>query len=345
MTTPKNVFLIGAGFIGGEVLELLLEAKYSVTVLVRREEHARELKAWGAQCVMGSLSNGDLIKEQTIKHDVVIHTATADDMHSVQSVIAGLKERKAKSQSSIYLHTSGCSQLCDYAEGDKKSDVIYKDDDPAQIDSLSDDAPHRKVDLTIVQARKYLGDGAKIAIILPPVIYGVSTKAQRLSIQLPTLTRFAIKHGFAPHVGQGLPIWNYVHVRDLARAYVLILQWLEGDKSEDIYQNPYFFVESGEEHSWKESAEAIGQALQEAGKLSDPNPAPVPKDLYRDIFGEYTPHVVGANARNRANRLRSLGWIPKEKDTFRSLREEEIPLILQDLGPFMGYSAAVASGK
>lgn len=345
MASSKSVFLIGAGFIGGEILELLLEAKYRVTVLVRREEHALELKAWGAECVMGSLTDCDLIKDQTIKHDMVVHTATADDMPSVESIIAGLKERRTNGQSSIYLHTSGCSELCDYAEGDKETNVIYQDDEPAQIDSLADDAPHRTVDLAIVQARKELGNNAKIAIILPPVIYGVSNKARRLSIQLPTLTRFAIKHGFPAHVGQGLPVWNYVHVRDLARGYLMILQWLEGDQSADIYQNPYFFIESGEEHSWKEAAIAIGQALQEVGRVSDPSPRPIPKNLYGDIFGEYTPHVVGANARNRANRLRSLGWIPTEKDSFRSLREDEIPLILQDSESFKGYSAAVASGK
>lgn len=345
MSISNSIFLIGAGFIGGEVLELLLDANYGVTALVRRKDHAQELQSWGAKCVMGSLSDSELIKEQTIKHGIVIHTATADDMDSVQSVIAGLKERKSKGLSSIYLHTSGCSELCDYVAGSKKSDTIYRDDEPAQIDSLSDDAPHREVDLAIIRARQELGDSAKVAIILPPVIYGVSNKAQRLSIQLPTLTRFAIKHGFAPHVGQGLSIWNYVHVRDLARGYVLILQWLEGDKSTGIYQNPYFFVESGEEHSWKEAAEAIGHALHKVGKLADPAPKAVPENLYQDIFGEYTPHVVGANARNRANRLRSLGWLPKEKDSFASLSEDEVPLILKDSGPFTGYSAAVASGK
>ena len=345
MASTKSVFLIGAGFIGGEILELLLDSGYSVTALVRREEHAQELKAWGATCVMGSLSDNDLIREQTIRHDIVIHTATADDMPSVQSIIAGMKERKARGQPSIYLHTSGCSELCDYADGNKESDTIYKDDEPTLIDSLPDDAPHREIDLGIIQARKDLGDSAKIAIILPPVIYGVSKKAQRLSIQLPTLTRFAVKHGYAAHVGQGLPIWNYVHVRDLARGYLLILQWLAGNESSDIYQNPYFFVESGEEHSWKESASAIGEALRDAGKISDATPKTIPEDSYKDIFGEYTPHVVGANARNRANRLRSLGWIAKEKDSFTSLREDEIPLILQDSSPFAGYSAAVASGK
>lgn len=34
---PTSVFLLGPGFIGGEILDLLLISKYKVTTLVRRE--------------------------------------------------------------------------------------------------------------------------------------------------------------------------------------------------------------------------------------------------------------------------------------------------------------------
>ncbi|KAJ9663035.1 hypothetical protein H2198_001027 [Neophaeococcomyces mojaviensis] len=345
MATSNTVFLIGVGFIGGEVLDFLLEAGYNVTALVRRENHASELKALGVQPLMGSLEDKDILIEQAKIHDIVVHTATADDLPSVEAVLEGIKQRAASGRSSIYIHTSGCSELCDYSNGAFRSEVIFEDDKPKDIDALSHDAPHREVDLAILKARQELGEKAKIAIVLPPVIYGVSSRAKRLSIQLPTLTRFAIKHGFAGHVGKGLPVWSHVHVKDLARAYLTILQWLQSSASNDIYNNPYFFIENGTEFSWKECAIETGKALQAIGKISDPEPREIPESLYGDIFGPYTTHVVGANARNRANRLRKLGWSPQEKDTFASLREDEIPIILQDEGPFTGYSAAVASGK
>lgn len=65
--------------------------------------------------------------------------------------------------------------------------------------------------------RKKLGDRAKIFIMMPPIIYGCNPKYQRLSIQVPTLTRFALKHGYAGHVGTGQSAWGTVHVLDMAK--------------------------------------------------------------------------------------------------------------------------------
>ena len=339
-----SVFLIGAGFIGGEILELLIQEGYQVSTLVRREAHAAELKALGVTPVLGSLDNQELLSEQTAKHDVVIHSATADDQPSVDAVVNGLEQRAAGGKKAIYIHTSGCSELSDHSAGDYKSDTIFHDDKPEEIDAIPADAPHREIDLSILKAREEFGQKAKIAIVLPPVIYGVGSRSKRLSIQYPTLTRFAIKHGYAAHVGKGLSVWGTVHVTDLARGYMTILHWLEGDSSDDIHKNPYFFIENGDEYSWGEAAEQIGKALHKLGKISDPTPKTIPEDLYGDIFGMYTAQVVGSNARNRANRLRALGWKPQEKSATQSLIDDEIPIILQDKGEFTGYSAAVASG-
>ena len=338
------MFLIGAGFIGGEILELLIQEKYQISALVRREAHATELKKLGVTPVLGTLDDQELLTEQTAKHDVVIHSATADDQPSVDAVVRGIKQRAVQGQKTIYIHTSGCSELSDESAGDYVSDKIFHDDKPDEIDSISPDAPHRAIDLSILKAREDLGQEAKIAIVLPPVIYGVGSRSKRLSIQYPTLTRFAIKHGYAVHVGKGLSTWGTIHIADLARGYMTILHWLEGGSSDDIYTNPYFFIENGEEYSWQQAAEHIGKALHKAGKISDPTPKTAPEDLYSDIFGLYTPQVAGSNARNRANRLRALGWNPQEKSAVQSLVEDEIPIILQDEGEFTGYSAAVASG-
>lgn len=79
--------------------------------------------------------------------------------------------------------------------------------------------------------------------------------------------------------------------------------------------------------------------------MADPTPKTIPTEHYNDLFGKYSGLVIGSNARHRANRLRKLGWEPREKRTFASLAEDEIPLILQETGEFTGYAAPVASGK
>ncbi|KAK4942746.1 hypothetical protein LTR10_017506 [Elasticomyces elasticus] len=339
----KSVFLIGPGFIGRNVVDLLLAEGYNVTTLVRRESQAAELQKDGVSTVFGTLSDSETITKQTIASDIVFHIATADDLPSVQAVIEGVKSRAQAGKPTIYIHTSGTSLIGDKSAGQYKADKIFSDNHPQDIDALPDTAPHRQIDLAIVRARKELGTGAKLAIMIPPLIYGINQKYKRLSIQLPTLTRFALKHGYAGQVGKGASVWSTVHVLDLARAYITLLHWLEQTPAEKVLENPYFFCESGHEFAWTEGSATLGQALHAAGRIKDPEPRTIPEEDYKDIFGGFTAEVAGSNSRSRANRLRQLGWEPREKGVLESFKDDEIPLLLQETGEFNGYGGAVAS--
>ncbi|KAH0151627.1 NAD dependent epimerase/dehydratase family protein, partial [Aureobasidium melanogenum] len=210
--SSKKVFLIGPGYIGLEVMDRLLEAGYPVTTLVRRKEAAEELKhKENVEVVMGTIDDLDLITKQTAAHDIVIHTATADHLPSVQAVIKGIEQRAAQDKQTFYIHTSGCSFLSDDSHGSYGSDKIYKDTNPADLDARPDTASHREIDLAILAARNKLGRKAKLFIILPPLIYGASSYG-KLSIQVITMARFALKHKYAGYVGGGKGIWGLVHV-------------------------------------------------------------------------------------------------------------------------------------
>ncbi|KAI3058775.1 hypothetical protein CBS147353_10668 [Aspergillus niger] len=126
------------------------------------------------------------------------------------------------------------------------------------------------------------------------------------------MVRYSIKHGYPGMIGDGLAVWNQVHIKDLARGYVTLLHWLEESLASTVAENPYFFCENSEELSWREYAAEIGRILYSAGK---------------------------------ASRLRKIGWEAREKKTFASLAEDEIPQILLETGKFNGYAAPVASGK
>jgi len=342
MSGKGSVFLVGPGFIGLEILGDLLREGYQVTTLVRREEARADLEKLGSKTVRGSLDDGDIIRNAAAAADIVIHTASADHKPSALSILDGIGERAKSGKSSIYIHTSGCSAITDNSNGEYASEKIYEDDKPETVDSIADDAPHRSIDLAILKRRKELGAKAKISIVLPPVIYGVG-KDNRLSIQIPTMARFAIKHGYAGYVGKGKAVWGQIHVADLARGYLSILHYMERTSGEKVLENPYFFIENGDEYSWERCAEEIGRALQKAGKVQDPTPKEIPSDLYSDLFGEWSVPVIGQNARNRANRLRALGWKPQEKSTFDSLISDELPILLAEKGDYKGYAAPVAS--
>lgn len=335
--STNQVFLIGPGFIGREILDRLLSENYPVTVLSHREALTTDLESIGAKTRAGSLDDREIITDQTYHSDIVIHSASADHLVSVEAVLAGIEKRASEGKKTIYIHTSGTGVLDDGSEGNFKSEKVYQDDKPEDIDALPDSAPHRVVDLAILKTRKALGLKAKISIIVPPLIYGFNPKYDRHSIQMPTLTRFALKHGYAGHIGKGEAVWNQVHIFDLARAYITLLHWLEETAAEEVLVNPYFFCENGTEFSWGEAAAEIGKLLHAAGRLDSPEPRSIPESDYGDLFGEMSPKVVGSNSRNRANRLRELGWSPREKSLYQSLAEDEVPVILKEQKEFRGY--------
>ncbi|KAF2650712.1 NAD(P)-binding protein [Lophiostoma macrostomum CBS 122681] len=328
MASSKKVFIIGPGFIGWNVLELLLSESYAVHALVRRKQHADAVEKSGATTVQGDLDDHDLIVKHVLQNDIIIHTATADHLPSVEAVIDGIKQRAKGGQSTIFIHTSGTSVLDDGSIGDFKGDKIYYDTDPDAINALPDDAPHRPIDLAIVKAGRELGDKAKFVIMIPPEIYGFNHQHRRLTIQIPTITRFALKHGYAGHVGKGLSVESQIHVLDLARAYIVLLQFIESAKPSELVKNPYFFCENGKEFSWKEVAEEVGKSLHAKGLIKDATPKEIPKENWDDLWGPYTAAVIGLNSRSRAVRLRELGWKPEEKGIWASYNEDELPEIL-----------------
>jgi nucleoside-diphosphate-sugar epimerase len=57
MSSGKSVFIIGPGFIGWNVLDLLVAEGYSVTGLVRRKEHGQQVEESGATVVYGDLND------------------------------------------------------------------------------------------------------------------------------------------------------------------------------------------------------------------------------------------------------------------------------------------------
>ncbi len=323
-----RVFLLGPGYIGRAVIDELRRDGYqNITTMVRRREAATELEQAGIKTIFGDLSKKDLITEQVEQSDIVFHTATADDLPSVEAVLKGISRRAKRDEHTIYIHTSGTSFLSDDSKSAYANDMIYSDARPEDLDARPDSSSHRGIDLAILKARQEIGSKAKIFIMLPPLIYGSLEVHGRLSIQVITMARFALKHGYAGHVGKGKAIWSTVHVQDLARAYTTILHWAETAPPEVSTGNPYFFCENGEEISWGEAAAMIGKSLHDHDRISSPEAKEIPESEWNDLFGPYSGVVIGANSRSRAERLRELGWQPREKRIRDAFEEEELPIL------------------
>ncbi|EHY51978.1 hypothetical protein ABEF92_005485 [Exophiala dermatitidis] len=327
MASKPKVFMIGPGLIGWNILESLVDQGYSVTALTRREQHAAGIRQSGGQAVMGTLDDLDLITSHSAASDIIFQCATGDNLALEQAILKAARQRAARSQRTIYVHTSGAKVFDDGAKGMFASEKIYHDDNRSDMGNVPDDAPHRDVDLMLVKAQESneLRGFLRLAIVLPPEVYGYDEKHDRLSIMFPNMTRFALKHGYAPVIGEGVSLETQVHYRDLVRGYVDIMHYLE--KEDDA--NPYWLCENGKEFSWKEAAEVIGKALYDRGQITDPTPKQPPKELYSELCGGKTESYMGLNCRARAVRLRKLGWEAKEKGIWESYLEDELPVILR----------------
>ncbi|PVI05256.1 NAD(P)-binding protein [Periconia macrospinosa] len=330
MGALKKVFIVGPGYIGWNVLELLVAENYTVSGLVRRKEHAEGIENSGGIAVYGDINDHDLIVRNVLENDIVIHTASADHLPSVEAVLDGIKQRTAANLSTIFIHTSGSNVVGDSSYGATETSKVYTDSTPDEIDTLSDSAFHRKIDLAIIRASKELDDKAKLAIMIPTEIYGLNKSHKRQSIRIPTITRFALTHGFAGYVGKGLAVESQIHVMDLARAYIVLLHHMERSSAVEFVQNPYFFCENGKEFSWKEAAEQVGKALKERALIKDETPREFSREDWEELFGEYTGLIMGSNCRCRAARLKELGWEAKEMGIWESFVQEGLPEILKE---------------
>lgn len=333
MASRQTVFLVGAGYIGQNVLNRLLEAKYPVTVLVRRPEQALRFEKIGVKTVLGSLTDLELITSQTAQHEITINTASCMDLPSVQAILSGIRQRVQTDQPcSIYLHTSSTGILQDNAMGMYKNQRIYHDDNPGVIDAIPHNFIPRNVDIPIVEAaREEFRDKAKLALVLPPFVYGLDDSdppLRRHTHGLDILVRFALSHGFTGYVGEGRNEWSLVHVKDLGNVYMSLLDYIIKDSSFSsaaLRENPYFFVEDGSTTSMRDMAEHISRILYDLGKIPSPKVQSFSDADYDDVWGPVmTPVAFGTNSRIRAVRLRELGWEPREKDFWTSMKEEEI---------------------
>jgi len=329
----KKLFITGAtGYVGGQVLHELVQhykSEYEITALVRSEASAEKVKAAGASVILGSYDQPELLVKAAQTSDIIIHTGdSADHVGAAQAILQGISHRSTSAAPVIYIHTSGTGVIADPHHGDVEGKRIYDDTKAEDIDALDLNQPHRKIDVFVRDKAKEFQNRSKTAIILPPNIYGLGLgPVHQISIQTPTLIRFALKHRFTPRVGAGVNWWNNVHVKDLGRGYVSLLKELE--RTNETGWNGYWFAETGE-HQWKDIYATLGKVMHAKGLAGSPEPeSPAARLGFKTDYEAVSADSGeiydswGSNSRSRASRLHALGWKREEKDdVFASISHE-----------------------
>lgn len=354
--SPTKVLLTGVtGYVGGSILSRLLSSQHpdvkdlDISVLTRDDERAKYFSGINLQVYpIQSLDDSTAITAAASEHDIVIHAASGFHTGSAKALIEGLGRRKQQNPDAdvYYIHTSGTSNLADHPiTGTYLEHRVFSDKDSDIYDYLKkreavEQYPQRGTDILVVETGKK--ESVPTTIIMSPTIYGLGLgKFNRLTIQYPSQIRGALRSGIAEYVGDGIGMWDMVHISDLTSLYEVVLRdRLQGRKRVPVGENGILFSGTGF-FSWKAVAEGIAKAGFELGRLKDSNTRSVSLSEASKNWIEADERLGGiavtmgvsellcelgsaSNARTEADVGRDLGWVPEktEEDWQRSFRAE-----------------------
>ncbi|KAH7408891.1 hypothetical protein BKA64DRAFT_383831 [Cadophora sp. MPI-SDFR-AT-0126] len=347
--TSKKIFLTGAtGYIGGSILSLLLKPEsgivpaHSISVLIRGEEKAQTFKDLGVTPILfKSLDESELLRKVASEHDIVIHTASGYHTSSAKSLILGLGDRVAATGAKVhYFHTTGTSNLGDQPiTGAYSESHIFSDTEDIYAYEKKREAlqPYgqRTTDITAIETG--LAVNVPTTLIMSPTIYGVGTgQFNKLSIQVPSMMRYALAAGKVEMIGSGEGAWDYVHVTDLAELYLILLKRVLAGEEVPVGEKGVLFSSSGW-FQWKDIARGIADALFGIGALKTKEIESITvEEGAKWTNGDKLTAELGfaSNSRTVSDIGFSLGWKPVKTDAdFKAHFLEEAKLVVENPTP------------
>jgi len=313
-----KIFITGAtGYIGGSVLAKLLESKkYDISALVRAPEKAEVLKRHGVKPIVGTLDDADIISQAVFESDVTIEVASSDHLGEAKAIVAGLERKLQKTgKKGKYIQTSGTGILVDLptAGGMYEGKEIYSDKDSAKLNAIPVTQPHRNVDTFLIDnSEKY-----DLVIVSPPCIYGRGVGFKDLSnprsVQIPLIIKTALWRKKTQQVGNGLNIWSFVHIADVAQLYEIVVERILAGTI-PLGKDGYIFCETAD-HKWSKVCETIAEHLYKNGHVESGEVlARIGDEEIKAGFGfPEAKFYVGGNSICRAEKARELGWKPSHK--------------------------------
>ncbi|MDR3025021.1 SDR family oxidoreductase [Chryseobacterium sp.] len=235
-----KVFVTGAsGYIGTAVVQELINAGHQVVGLARSEESAKIISDAGAEVLLGSLEDLQILQEGASQADGVIHTAFIHDF--TQYLKAGEVDKAAINAMSEVLQgtdkplvvTSGMLAL-------PQIDGFIREESSAAHSPRTSEA-------SILELVKEKGINGSI-IRIPPSCHDKGDKGF-----IPFIIAQALKNGVSAYPEDGTNQWSSVHRLDAAKAFRLAVEKAE--------KGAVYNVVGDQGIETKKIAELIGQKL------------------------------------------------------------------------------------
>lgn len=263
-----------------------------------------------------------------------MHCGDSDHEGSLRAIVAGLKRRE---QPGYLLHLSGTGIVSDWADEThlgRLNDKVWSDTDAAslaEIRTLPGYALHRNTEKILHAAAA--DKDINIAVMCPPDIYGrgkglVKTK----SALIPMFVRESRELGNVFYYGEGGNTRSWVHVDDLMRLYLRVVEAAAMSDREEVKryfgENGYYFA-STQEHSHIEVARTVGRLLAERGALKSAEPVQVDLETLDGMlniphFPKLARYLYASNSRTRADRAGELWGFKGEAPGLMELLVEDV---------------------
>jgi nucleoside-diphosphate-sugar epimerase len=208
-----RIFLTGAtGFIGSQIVPVLLERGHEVVGVTRSDDGAKALEAAGATVHRGTLEDPESLRAGAAESDAVIHTAFDHDFSRFvencekdKRVIAALGAA-LKGSNRPLLITSGTG-LGSGEHGEAASEDVFNATHPNPR-IASELAGHALLDA-----------GVNVSVMRLPQVHN----PYKAGLITP-LVDIAREKGAVAYVGEGRNRWPAGHVSDVARLYALAIE-------------------------------------------------------------------------------------------------------------------------
>ncbi len=278
-----RVFLTGGtGYIGAAVLDALFRAGHQVIAIARDREKAERLSTRGATAILAEVGTPKKFVEAVRSSDAVIHTAFESsprgiekDREAITTLLSTLESSTSPAKTFIY--TSAVW-------------VLGKNSWPADEDSPLRPAEHvvwrPGHEQLVLDAGQ---NGVRTIVVRPGIVYGGSRGI------VSDLLKDAL-NGLVRVVGNGKNHWPCVYDRDLADAYVRLLQ------SPDA---------AGIFHANDEADERVNDIVEAIARhlAQTPDVRHIPLPEAKKKLGTYA-EALAMDQRVRSPRVRALGWAP-----------------------------------
>ena len=274
----------GTGYIGSAVLDALTDAGHEVVAVVRNARSGAKVAARGATPLELDVTNVARFASILDGVDGAIHTAVPDEGAPefndavIDAVISSFGDDERR-----FVLTSG---VWEYGSG-----VDLADDGPLD--------PAELVAWRVAQEERLLTSGVDAAIVAPGIVYGHGRGIVGLVTDAPRT-----EHGALRLIGDGEQHWTFVHVDDLARLYLAVLEH-DGPLGRVIGSD-------GSPTTVRTLAEAV------AGRAGV---APESADATRERLGVDFADALLLDQDARGAKARSLGWVPEHTSVLDEVRQ------------------------